>query len=81
VKVEDLSVLAEKYPFVEWAVLLLPGREGQPRFPTRKWIRNFVKDVSRRSHGHAPCGQALLDFIAGKPETLDLMSGFRAHPA
>jgi len=76
VDVGNLSIIAEKYSFVEWAVLLLPERAGQPRFPTTGWIRNFVKKYRGANTAMHLCGQAFLDFIDGKGETLELMSGF-----
>jgi phosphoribosylanthranilate isomerase len=77
IDVEDLSVLAEKYPFAECAILLLPASAGKPRFPTAKWIENFARKYRGRHPAMHLCGQALLDFIAKKPEILGLMSGFR----
>lgn len=73
----DLNALAASYPFAEWAILWLPSRAGTPRFPKAEWIRKFSHE---RKSGHAAmhlCGDGLLDFIAGKKETLDLMRGFR----
>ena len=76
VDIEHLSIIAKKHPFVEWAVLLLPEWEGQPRFPTMGWIRTFVKKYRGENIALHFCGQALLDFIAGKEAVLELMSGF-----
>ncbi len=33
-----LFELSEKYPFVEWGLLLSKNSEGYPRFPTWNWI-------------------------------------------
>lgn len=77
VDIESLSVMAEKYPFVEWAILLLPGSEGKARFPKWTWIERFSSEYRGRHTAMHLCGQALLDFIEEKKETLSLMSGFR----
>ena len=76
VDTENLSVIAKKYPFVEWAVLLLPECSSQPRFPTEGWIRDFAKKHRGTNIAMHLCGQAFLDFIDGKAEILKLMSGF-----
>lgn len=75
VHTKDLSALGEKYPFAEWAILLLPARAGTPRFPLPAWIEDFSADYRGHKAMHL-CGEALLNFIAQKPETLALMRGF-----
>ena len=76
VDVDDLSALAEKHPFAEWAILLLPDHAGKPRFPSTGWIETFTKEYRGLHTAMHLCGQALLNFIAGDEETLELMSGF-----
>jgi phosphoribosylanthranilate isomerase len=77
VDVEDLSAIAKEYPFVEWAILLLPARAGTPRFPGPDWIRNFSENYEGDHTAMHLCDEGLLGFIDGKKEILDLMSGFR----
>src|SRR5688572_17042849 len=73
----DLLGLSAEFPFAEWAILLMPERMGQSRFPSAGWITDF----SARSGGiHTAmhlCGGALLGFIAGDAPVLRLMEGFR----
>ncbi len=77
VDVNDLSAIAEEFPFVEWAILLLPDRVGTPRFPKIEWIRNFSENYSGQHTAMHLCGDAFLGFIEGDADILDLMSGFR----
>lgn len=72
----DLAALSREFPFAEWAVLLMPERMGQSRFPSAAWIRDFA---ARPDAGHRAmhlCGSAFLRFIVGDPEILALMQGF-----
>ncbi len=74
---KDLAAMAKEYPFVEWAILLLPARMGKPRFPTAEWIKDFSKTCKDNNCAMHLCDEALLGFIEGKKETLDLMQGFK----
>ncbi len=76
VDIQDLSAVAQEYPFVEWAILLLPEHAGEPRCPSPAWIQQFKKEYAGSHTALHLCGQALLDFIAKKNEPLDIMSGF-----
>lgn len=49
VRIDDLVALSQKYPFVEWAVLLFPAKEGKPRNPTREWRLKLAQ--ARQTHG------------------------------
>ncbi|MBI1215445.1 MAG: hypothetical protein GC185_06480 [Alphaproteobacteria bacterium] len=75
VHTKDLVALGTRYPFAEWAILLLPARAGAPRFPKAEWIEDFSASYDGHKAMHL-CDAALLDFIAQKPETLALMRGF-----
>lgn len=74
---QALADLSQVFPFAEWAILWMPSAAGTKRFPKRAWIERFA-DTARGLHTAMHlCDQGLLDFIAGKQETLDLMRGFR----
>lgn len=75
VKTKDLSALAQDYPFVEWAVLLMPEAAGNPRFPTAGWIEDFKRDYTGDHTAMHLCGSAFLRFIEGDKEILETMSG------
>ena len=38
-----LSAIVSRWPRVELGVLFRPGKEGQPRFPTRRWLEQLAK--------------------------------------
>lgn len=77
VKPEDLVALSKKYPFAEWAILLLPARAGTLRFPKLDWIREFA-EVARDCHKAMHlCDDGFLGFVEGKKEILDIMKGFK----
>ena len=44
--VQDLLDLIGKYPFVEFAILYYPEKEGKPRNPTMAWRDNFLVQLS-----------------------------------
>ncbi len=77
VDVNDLTVVATQYPFVEWAILLLRARAGQNRFPTTGWIENFTANTKGQNKAMHLCDDAFLGFITKDPVVLELMSGFQ----
>lgn len=76
VSVAALDSLSEEFPFVEWAVLLMPERMGQSRYPSATWIRDFSGHGRHKHKAMHLCGSALLGFIAGNPDILALMKGY-----
>ena len=77
VDVADLTKIATKFPMVEWAILLLRARAGQPRFPTTSWIENFTAHSKGQNKAMHLCDDGFLGFIAKDPDVLELMSGFQ----
>jgi|SRR5579872_2152107 len=70
---EDLVPLSERYPFVEWGILLSRTQEGSPRFPSLHWLERLA-DVTRgdprvRLSGHL-CGRWVRDLCAGHTDFL-----------
>lgn len=77
VDIADLSTLSHSHPFVEWAILLLRARAGQPRFPSTDWIEDFTRHTHGQNKAMHLCDDAFLGFIAQDPEVKALMSGFQ----
>lgn len=77
VEIGNLDALAAQFPFVEWAILLLPSEEGNSRCPTTDWIENFSAHSACRNKAMHLCGDALLQFIANDKSVLSLMHGFQ----
>ncbi len=73
----DLVALSREFPFAEWAILLLPARTGTPRFPSKEWIIRFSQLAKGLHTAMHLCDGALLGFIRGDHEILELMSGFK----
>ena len=77
VSVEDLNAIAREHPFVEWALLFMPERAGEKRFPSAQWLKDFSVNYKGAHRAMHLCGSAFLDFAAGKPEILDVIKGFK----
>ena len=79
---EDLAFLSEKYPFVEWGILLSETRKGTNRFPSSFWMERLKKYKDQlRLSGHL-CGRWLGDMMktgtnSFKQENPDLWALFK----
>lgn len=66
----SLFQIAERYPFVEWGILLSKSSEGNPRFPSTRWLRELVElqsagtDNKISLSGHI-CGRWVRDICSG----------------
>ena len=66
VPVESLLELQQSFPFVEWALLYLPEKEGQARNPTAAWRAQFLQQIPRANTALHLCGrQVFRDILAG----------------
>ena len=77
VTVEDLNALQKEYPFVEWALLYMPERAGEKRFPSEKWLQDFSTHYKGAHRAMHLCGGAFLGFVENDPAILKTMKGFR----
>ena len=77
VTVDELNALAREYPFVEWALLYMPERAGEKRFPSAAWLKDFATHYKGAHKAMHLCGGAFLGFIANDPSILKTMKGFR----
>ncbi len=65
---EQLLDINEKYPEVEWAILLSKNSVGHRRFPSFKWIERLskiTKEVPTKLAGHL-CGTWVRELVKGK---------------
>jgi hypothetical protein len=63
-----LVEVSEKYPFVEWGILLSKNKEGNGRYPNLNWIKDLKKFAEGKNvnlSGHI-CGVWCRDILAGK---------------
>lgn len=74
---DDLVSLSREFPAAEWAILLMPSRGGQARFPSRGWIKTFAAKAAGCHTAMHLCGDALLGFIRGEQDIFDTMQGFQ----
>lgn len=68
--IDRLLQLSEQFPFLEWAILYSPTREGSNRYPSQAWRTNFEDAckgtrVQRAMH---LCGNAVKTFVLHGPE-------------
>lgn len=65
----DLLALSQRYPYVEWGILLSANSMGQPRFPSMEWLEllaHFKKGKGKalRLSAHF-CGSWVTEFLQG----------------
>jgi len=66
VEVGALVEIQEKYPFVEWGILLSIGNEGINRFPSVQWIDGLIKAKENLTLSGHLCGKWVRDICAGR---------------
>lgn len=72
----ELREVSREYPLAEWAILLAPEMTGQPRYPQREWIEEFLATCPQAQRSLHLCGQSIHDFIAGEKDVCELASRF-----
>jgi hypothetical protein len=74
IKPEELLPLTEKYPHVEWGILLSQTSEGRHRFPTWAWMRQLLALTEHHPDlqlsGHL-CGRWVREICKGNWSFLD----------
>lgn len=64
---DSLAAISAKYPFVEWAILYFPEKEGTPRNPSASWREDFLAIGLPYSAAHLCGTQVFRDLL--RPET------------
>lgn len=72
-----LRDVSREFPFVEWAILLLPAQQGNPRCPTTGWIEKFKSVCADTHKAMHLCDDAFLQFMESGAEVREVMTGFR----
>ena len=63
----DLHALGSEYPFVEWALLYLPSRQGTPRNPSQAWRDAYWANKPPGFTALHLCGKEVFDeLLAGR---------------
>lgn len=68
IRPDDLRPLTERFPFVEWAILLSANSEGGNRFPSLAWMEQLPDDLPLAGH---LCGRWVRDICKGHWSFLD----------
>lgn len=85
--ITDLVKLTEKYPYVEWGILLSKSQEGGKRFPSYEWIRTLYNHKDKLSLSGHICGRwirdmvehGVLSFKAERSDLWDLFSRYQLN--
>jgi len=62
----DLVKLSQKYPFIEWGILMSTTSAGSPRFPSTEWqdeLANVARKYPLNLSAHI-CGKLLRSIFA-----------------
>lgn len=62
-----LAVLSEKYPFVEWGLLLSKKRFGEARYPSSRWLLEVPKVLGFDRLSYHLCGEFSRRVMGGDP--------------
>ncbi|MHA2280226.1 MAG: hypothetical protein ACXAC5_05120 [Promethearchaeota archaeon] len=67
IKPLEMLEITERFPFVEWGILLSLSSQGNTRFPSRKWLTDLfnIYDTRMKLSGHI-CGRWVRDLCKGK---------------
>ena len=72
----ELVALSQRYPFVEWGILLSARQMGTPRYPSANWLAALLRAriaagaFDMRLSAHL-CGRWCRDFLAARPQTVE----------
>jgi len=64
-----LKKFSEKYPFVEWGILVSKKNFGGIRFPSKEWIEHLIRLKGLELSCHL-CGSMVNDILMGNFESL-----------
>ncbi len=66
----DLTNTFQRFPFIEWGILVSRSQKGMARFPSITWMRSFDKHLENNNVENLPlsihlCGAMVREFISG----------------
>lgn len=65
---EQLAAVSQRFPEVEWGILISASREGTPRYPGRAWRASFLEATRGARRAAHLCGEAVLRFARKDPD-------------
>ena len=88
---KDLLELSNKYPFVEWGILISKNRSSinVPRYPSIEWVKNYLFEFNQKGLDKLSChicGSWVRDLLKGDdtvfqemPFLLDIFNRFQLN--
>lgn len=79
IHVNDLLILAEDYPFVEFAILFSSKRQGSERYPSLVWVDELLTISDKLNLSAHLCGDYAREVVSGSykgKECLNWLSPF-----
>lgn len=79
ISVLDLVEFQRQHPAVEWGILYVPGKEGQPRNPTQPWREEFFSQCQHHEMQSAVhlCGTQAFEQLKSKTLPPELLKAQR----
>ncbi|MGY6257271.1 hypothetical protein ACXIVK_27820 [Paraburkholderia caledonica] len=78
--IDQLFVLADRFPFVEWGTLYSESQAGNGRYPDLSKINTIVRRLgdahARPAFALHVCGRAVADFLAGVGHVSEVAGAF-----
>lgn len=62
VSIDELVRLTEKYPKVEWGILM-NGKDPKQRYPSEEWVKELVKKIPSKNLSAHLCGARSLEVL------------------
>lgn len=78
VDISKLIEIQQKYPFVEWGILLSKKyslKDGVNRFPSRAWLNSLISNVGKLNLSGHICGDWVKETLLGQFPALDEIHG------
>lgn len=67
VHVSSLRNLSDRFPFVEWGILVSYSQAGGPRFPSGQWLKELHRERGDIKLSMHLCGRWLRELLGGIP--------------
>ncbi|NJL77371.1 MAG: hypothetical protein HC892_22405 [Saprospiraceae bacterium] len=74
-----LIPLTEKYPFVEWGILVSRRNFGSNRFPSKNWLALLEKDHPEIKLSCHFCGDYVREILLGNYEPIKELSSLASN--
>lgn len=77
---EQLFPISEKYPFVEWGILVSRNSQGNNRFPSKEWMNSLALiDQNRLQLSCHLCGTYVKEILMGSTRFINELGDLWKH--